>query len=141
MSAANLLNALRASEDAYSCISSCGATVSRSDPPFSHHLEPPLCRPLHGADRLGFDEPLPRIVGKKCDAFGLPRCDGDGVEPERLPAVVEAVEQAKGMTVHMDRLGLVGWVSAGENDHTSTPDTEQWLALVYRRHGKIVLGD
>src|SRR4051812_13571170 len=43
----------------------------------------------------GFDQPVPGMFGRKGDALGLAGLDRQRLEPERLPAVVEPVEQAK----------------------------------------------
>src|SRR3954469_16053600 len=45
--------------------------------------------------RHGFDEPAADMVGGKGDALGLPGLDRQRIEPERLPAIVEPVQQPK----------------------------------------------
>src|SRR5215813_6118570 len=49
--------------------------------------------------RDGFDQPAPGMFGRKGDALGLAGLDRQRVEPERLPAVVELVEQAEVVAV------------------------------------------
>src|SRR3954451_15015662 len=54
--------------------------------------------PSHKARRRpvrchGFDQPAAGIFGGKGDALARPRLDRQRVEPERLPAVVEPVQQ------------------------------------------------
>src|SRR5262249_27418892 len=101
----------------------------------SHHLEPRLYRHrrLAGSNRPCLDQPLSQIVGKQCDAFGLARRNHESVEPERLPAVVEAVEQSKMMAVQMHRLDIVGAVLAGKDDHAGARYAEERFALLHWR--------
>src|SRR3954469_1363386 len=60
--------------------------------------------------RHGFDQPAAGIPGRKRDALGLPGIDRQRVEPERLPAVVEPVQQAKMVAVQMEDGGDFGAV-------------------------------
>ena len=53
-----------------------------------------------GDERL--HQPAPGIVGGKGDALGLAGVERQRVEPERLPAVVEPVEQAEMMAVQLE---------------------------------------
>src|ERR1700748_3461611 len=50
------------------------------------------CGPI---GRDGFEQPVPGMFGRKGDALGLAGLDCERVEPERLPAVIEAVEHAE----------------------------------------------
>src|ERR1035438_7786664 len=59
-----------------------------------------------GRERL--DQPSPRMFGQKRHALGLSGLDCECVEPERLPAVVEPVEQAEMMSVQMKHGGDIG---------------------------------
>src|SRR5262249_3328451 len=57
------------------------------------HLEPRRHAGRFVPDEAALDKPLAGIVRHERDARGLARPRDDGVEPERLPAVVEIVEQ------------------------------------------------
>src|SRR5207248_5140518 len=108
----------------------CGHRCAR---PVSRHLKPGLGGGLRWGDRSRLDQPFSWIVGGKRNAFGLARGDHKGVEPEWLPAVIEAVEQAKMMAVQMDRLDIIGTVLAGEDDHASASNAKQRFSFVDRR--------
>src|SRR3954471_21071505 len=49
--------------------------------------------------RDGFDQPASGIFGGKRDPLGLAGLDRQRIEPERLPAVIEPVQQPEMMTV------------------------------------------
>src|SRR5471030_1015876 len=61
--------------------------------------------------RERFDQPAPRMFGQKRDALRLSGLDCECVEPERLPAVVEPVEQAEMMSVQVKHGGDTGAVA------------------------------
>src|SRR5439155_1100785 len=58
------------------------------------------------------------------DALGRPRLDRQRVDPERLPAVVEAVEQAGAVTVQVDDLGKVAAVGQRQHHDAAAADRE-----------------
>src|SRR3954453_13466817 len=70
-----------------------------------------------GRHRL--DQPAAGILGRERNALGLPRLDRQRVEPERLPAVVEPVQQAKMVAVQMEDGGDFGAVSERQH-HRAT---------------------
>ncbi|MBA7713596.1 hypothetical protein ES703_122600 [subsurface metagenome] len=59
------------------------------------------------------------IFGRKGNALGLARLDRQRLQPERLPAVVEPVEQAEMMAVQAKHAGELGAV--GQRQHDGAP--------------------
>src|SRR5580692_11795404 len=70
-------------------------------------------------DRCGFQEPLPRTLGRKGDALGLAGLDRERVEPEWLPAVVKTIEQPEVMTVQVKHGCGGGAIAQREHDDAS----------------------
>ena len=69
--------------------------------------------------RGGFNQPAPGMFGSKRDALGLAGLDRERVEPERLPAIVEPVEQAEMVAVEMEDGRDIGAV--GQRQHDDAP--------------------
>src|SRR4051812_48139147 len=95
----------------------------------SFHTVPshqPWCGPI---GRDGFDQPASGIFGGKGDALGLAGFDGERIQPERLPAVIEPVQQPEMMTVQMEHGGNSGAVGQGQYHRAAFPGTESGLGV------------
>jgi hypothetical protein len=54
----------------------------------------------------GFDQPASGIFGGKGNALGLAGFDRQRIQPERLPAVIEPVEQPEMMAVRWNTVAI-----------------------------------
>src|SRR4029077_18272276 len=66
-----------------------------------------------GAD--GFDQPAPGSFGGEGDALGLSGLDRQRIQPKRLPAVIEPVEQPEMMAMQMEHGRPIGMVGEGQH--------------------------
>ena len=69
--------------------------------------------------RNGFNDPAAGMFGGKGDALGLAGLDRERVEPERLPAVVKAVEQAEMVAMQAKDGCDLGTVGECQHDDAS----------------------
>src|SRR5580704_323664 len=79
------------------------------------------CGPI---GRDGFEQPVSCMFGRKGDALGLAGLDCERVEPERLPAVVEAVEQAEMVAMQTEDGCDLGAVGQRQHDDAPGPGAE-----------------
>src|SRR5437763_12500588 len=68
----------------------------------------PRANAAFAAEKLRLNPPLAAIVRDERDACRTLRRREDGVEPERLPAIVEGVEQTCAVTVQVNHMRMIG---------------------------------
>src|SRR5450631_507358 len=72
----------------------------------------------------GLDQPAPGGFGRKRDALGLAGLDRQRIEPERLPAVVEPVQQPEMMSMEVKDGRDVGAVAQRQHHNAARLDAE-----------------
>lgn len=87
--------------------------------PASNDVVAEKSRALGLPDRADMDHALARHLGREGDADRLSGLKRERVEPERLPAVVELVEQAEGLVVQLENLRRRRAVRQRENDRAA----------------------
>src|ERR1700712_1252141 len=63
-----------------------------------------------------FQQPAPGMFGREGNALGLSGADGQRIQPERLPAVVEPIEQPEMMAMEVEDSRKLGAIGEGQ-DH------------------------
>ena len=75
------------------------------------------------------NEPSAGIIGKEGDAHGTPRRQDDAVTPIGFPAIIQRMENAQGVAMHMDGLDAGRGVGETEGHRLAASRPEQWRPL------------